>query len=437
MLTPQENERLTRVGKGTPMGELQRRYWHPIAAMEELNDVPTKRVRLLGEDLVLYRDRSGTFGLVAEFCPHRHASFYNGIPDADGIRCSYHGWKFDGTGTCLDMPNEPEGSTFKEKVHIAGYPVETLGGMVWAYLGPLPAPVLPRWEGLDNDRAVRMVGYAHIPCNWLQIMENSVDPVHTEWQHGKYQEYWEEKRTGNKYAISRKHLKIDFAEFEHGLYKRRLLEGSSEESDDWKVGHPVLFPNILAVGSGGGKIWKMQSYQMRVPIDDENSMHYWWMGYEAPEGVVIPEKLLNRIPLYQVHFVDEAGEPIHDNIEAQDVLAWVAQGKIADRSTEALGTTDKGLIWFRKMLEREMQKVEAGQDPMNVFRDPSFRPVYHLERNKAHFTDGFENLTYRQAARWSPFFRDLCDVFASYNQKVIDDALPAFPLEAGTAAKAD
>jgi 5,5'-dehydrodivanillate O-demethylase len=365
---------------------------------------------------VLYRDRSGALGLIEEFCPHRHASLYNGIPATDGIRCSYHGWKFDGTGACIDQPNEPEGSTFKDKVHIAGYPVEALGGMVWAYLGPLPAPVLPRWDGLDNDRAIRMVGWAHIPCNWLQIMENSVDPVHTEWQHGHYQEYWEEQITGNTYAISRRHLKIDFEEFAHGMYKRRLLAGSSEESDDWKIGHPILFPNILAVGSGGGKIWKMQSYQMRVPIDDENTLHYWYMAYETPAGLEVPPHLLARVPLYQVHLVDDAGEPIHNNIEAQDALAWIAQGRIADRSIEALGTTDRGVILFRKMLERELQTLEAGGDPMNVIRDPAYRPVYELERNKAHFTDGFASLAYRQSVRWSPFFNDICELFAAYNE---------------------
>ena len=429
MLTPQENDRLTRVGAGTPMGELQRRYWHPIAAREELESSFTKRVRLLGEDLVLYRDRAGTLGLIGEFCPHRHASLANGIPDTQGsIRCSYHGWKFDGTGSCVDQPNEPDGSTFKDKVRIAGYPVEALGGMVFAYLGPLPAPVLPRWEGLDNERAIRTIGWAHVPCNWLQIMENSVDPVHTEWQHGKYQEFWEEQR-GRTYAISRRHLKIDFDEFEHGIYKRRLLAGASESADDWRVGHPILFPTILAVGSGGGKLWKMQSYQFRVPLDDENSMHYWYMAYEPPEGVEVPKKLLARIPYFQVHYLDENGEYIRDNIEAQDVMAWISQGRIFQRSNEALGTTDRGIIMFRKMLEREMQNVEAGRDPMNVFRDPSFRPVYHLERNKAHFTDGFENLQYRQSARWSPFFRDVCDLFAAYNERLIADALPPFPVE--------
>jgi 5,5'-dehydrodivanillate O-demethylase oxygenase subunit len=433
MLTVEENDRLTRVGPGTPMGELQRRYWHPIGAVEELETAFTKRVRLLGEDLVLYRDRNGKLGLIAEFCPHRHASLANGIPDVDGIRCSYHGWKFNGAGACVDQPNEPAESTFKDKVRIAGYPVEALGGMIFAYLGPLPAPQLPHWDGFDNPTAIRTIGWAHVACNWLQIMENSLDPVHTEWQHGKFQEFVEEQR-GTSYQISRHHLKIDFAEFELGIYKRRLLEGASEQSDDWKVGHPVLFPNILAVGSGGGKLWKMQTYQMRVPIDDENSMHYWYSSYDAPGDLDVPAKLRERIPFYEVRYLDDNGGNITDNIDAQDVMAWLSQGRIYQRSNEALGMTDRGIIMFRKMLERELKKVEAGQDPMNVFRTADTKPLeFHLERDKAHFTDGFENLQYRQYARWSPFFRELCDLFAAYNEKRLREAMPAFPLEHGAA----
>src|SRR5580658_6877068 len=160
MLTAQENEQLTLVGRGTPMGELQRRYWHPIGAVEELKDRYTKRVRLLGEDLVLFRDRSGTLGLVAEFCPHRRASLYYGIPEADGLRCPYHGWKFDAGGNCVDQPNEPDGSTFKDRVTTAGYSVQALGGMIFAYIGPQPAPLLPRWEGFVVPGAIRHIGQA-------------------------------------------------------------------------------------------------------------------------------------------------------------------------------------------------------------------------------------------------------------------------------------
>src|SRR5579875_2096642 len=230
------------------MGALQRRYWHPIGALDEMKDRWTKRVRLLGEDLVLFKDRSGGFGLIAEFCPHRRASLAYGIPQEDGIRCPYHGWKFDHTGRCLEQSNE--------KIKTTGYPVQTLGGMIFAYLGPRPAPLLPRWPGFTNEHAIRHIGWSPVRCNWLQVMENSLDPVHTEWLHGHLQEFLEEQR-GSKYSISRKHLKIDFAEFKYGIYKRRLLEGAGEDSDDWRIGHPVLFPNILAVGSGGGDLWTM------------------------------------------------------------------------------------------------------------------------------------------------------------------------------------
>ena len=202
MLSELENTQLTLVGRGTPMGELQRRYWHPIGAVEELKDAWTKRVRLLGEDLVLFRDRSGALGLVAEFCPHRRASLAYGIPQQNGIRCPYHGWQFDGTGACIDQPNESDGSTFKEKISTAGYPVQALGGMIFAYLGPLPAPLLPRWPGFVVDGAIRQIGQAEIPCNWLQIMENSLDPVHTEWLHGKLQEFVEEKSGFRRHALS-------------------------------------------------------------------------------------------------------------------------------------------------------------------------------------------------------------------------------------------
>jgi 5,5'-dehydrodivanillate O-demethylase len=180
MISAEENVRITRVGRGTPAGELLRRYWHPIAGVSELADRWTMPMKLLGEDLVLYKDRGGRFGLIAEACPHRRASMQYGIPEADGIRCPYHGWKFDGTGRCLEMPNEPEGSTFAERTQTDGYPVQELGGMLFAYLGPQPAPLLPRLDGFVVPDTIRMCGKAVVPCNWLQIMENSLDPVHTE-----------------------------------------------------------------------------------------------------------------------------------------------------------------------------------------------------------------------------------------------------------------
>ncbi len=414
MITESENARLTSVMAGTPSGELLRRYWYPIATAGEMRDKWTKRVRLLGEDLVLFKDRSGRLGLIGEACPHRRASLAYGIPTADGIRCPYHGWKFDATGACTEQPNEPEGSTFKEKVSIGGYDVGELGGLIWGYLGPKPAPFIPRLDGFVVERAVRMMGGALVPCNWLQIMENSCDPVHTEWLHGHLAEFVAEQKTGIKpsYAISRHHVKIAFDEFEYGLYKRRLYEGQSEDADDWRVGHPVFFPNTLAVGSkrDGSRTY---SFQIRVPVDDENTMHYWYTAYTFRDGVEIPAHLLEDVVPFDVPQRDEKGEFLLDVLDIQDVMAWVTQGPVAKRQLEKLGTTDRGVILFRKMLEREIAKVEDGEGPMAVIRDASKNTVIdlHVEYDKQMLSDGLGRALSRTQARFYPYRADLLKVF--------------------------
>mgnify|MGYP001189688846 CR=1 FL=1 len=186
MLSAQDNERLTRVTRGTPMGELMRRYWQPVAITSELKSRRAMPVRILGEDLVLYEDRSGTYGLIGRFCPHRRVDLSYGIPEEHGLRCMYHGWMMNETGQCIEQPFEetvhPDGR-FKEKVRVDAYPVQELGGLMWAYLGPQPVPLLPRWDLLVWDNVLRDIGTTMLPCNWLQCMENSLDPVHTEWLH--------------------------------------------------------------------------------------------------------------------------------------------------------------------------------------------------------------------------------------------------------------
>ena len=412
MLTAEENELLTRIGPGTRMGRLMRRYWHPIAGVAEMADRWTLRVRLLGEDLVLFKDRAGRYGLVGEFCPHRRASLAYGIPTEEGIRCPYHGWHFDHAGRCLDQPNEPERSVLKDKVATPGYPVEELGGLLFAYLGPAPAPLVPRWDGLVAEGAIRTIGKVVVPCNWLQIMENSVDPVHTEWLHGKLYEFVKEAENA-KVALARHHTKIAFDEFEHGIVKRRLMEGQSEESDDWRVGHPVLFPNTLAVGSGGG-LWAHYAFQIRVPMDDTHTMHYWYHAYVPPAATRVPRHLLETAPVYEPPMYDERGEHRVDYVDAQDVMAWVTQGPIADRTQETLGTTDRGLAMFRHMLRRELDKVERGEDPINVLREPAHNQyiALPLERGKDMFSDGFRSIVRRNVTTFSPIIDELIEVFA-------------------------
>jgi len=411
MESVEQNQMLTQVGKGTPMGELMRRYWQPFAAASEIKDKWTLKVRLLGEDLVLYRNRSGELGLITENCPHRRASFFHGIPTQNGIRCPYHGWEFDAKGHCLNQPNEPDNPAFREKVATPAYLVQELGGLLFAYMGPLPAPLLPRLDGFVHPGTIRMLGRSLLPINWLQIMENSLDPVHTEWLHGHHYEFLKEQE-GVKVAISAHHQKIDFKEFEYGMTKHRLLEGHSEDGDDWRIGHPIVFPNTLAVGNGD-ESQRYFSFQIRVPVDDEHTLHLWYNAYVPPQGAKVPEKLLNEVHLYNVPFIDSKGEYIVDNVDGQDIMAWITQGTIADRSQENLGSTDKGIAMYRRILKREMKKVQEGLDPMALVRDSIKNERIDLpnEKKKHHNSDGFASFMLRTHAKYSPIAKDLVKVY--------------------------
>jgi len=411
MESVKQNKLLTEVGRGTPMGELMRRYWQPIGAAVDLENKWTKRVRLLGEDLVIFKDRQGRLGLIAEQCPHRRASFAHGIPTENGIRCPYHGWEYNAQGKCIHQPNEQDKCAFRDKVSTDAYPVQEMGGMLFAYMGPQPQPLLPRWDGFVAQGTIRIMGRTILPINWLQIMENSLDPVHTEWLHGHHYEFLKEQE-GIKVAISTRHLKIDFKEFEYGMTKHRLLEGHSEDGDDWKVGHPIVFPNMLAVGNGDEKS-RYYSFQMRVPVDDSHTMHLWFNAYVPPKDVEVPKHLLDKVHTYEVPFMDDKGEYIGDNVDGQDMMAWISQGAIADRSLENLGATDKGIVMYRRMLKREMQKVQAGIDPMGIVRDSARNERIDLpnEKKKHHNSDGFTSFMMRTHAKYSPIANDLSKLF--------------------------
>jgi 5,5'-dehydrodivanillate O-demethylase len=380
MLTQEANDRYTLVGPGTACGELMRRYWHPIAALSELSEQYTAPVTLLGEDLVLYKDRSGTLGLIGPQCPHRKMGMVYGVPTENGLRCAYHGWLFDNTGRCLEMPYEeaedPSGS-FREKVTIKSYPVEVLGGLVWAYLGLEPAPLLPRWDYLVMDNMVRDIAYSELPCNWLQCQENSLDPIHVEWLHGAFSNYIEEMLGRPPKRTRSKHTMIGFDEFEYGIIKRHGYEGSTEEATEWADGHPIIFPYTLRQGGDG---WDRERWsqgngpavQIRVPIDDYRTAHWWLRSFQKEPGDS-PQRDEDvpfvALPIPQK---DHRGRPQWNMFDAnppQDLVAWFSQGAIQDRTTEVLGRSDKGIIAFRQMLEENISAVERGNDPINTFRD--------------------------------------------------------------------
>jgi 5,5'-dehydrodivanillate O-demethylase oxygenase subunit len=316
----------------------------------------------------------------------------------------------------LEQPNEPPESTFKDRVRVAGYPVEERGGLLWAYLGPLPAPNVPPLAGIDAPRAIRLLGSAVIPCNWLQIMENSVDAVHTEWLHGHLFEFVLEHRNF-KTNFTRKHLKTAFDEFPYGIIKRRVIEGHTEDSDDWQIGHPVVFPSTLLVGSSSELSCHMR-YQFRVPMDDTHTLHLWYHVIVPPVDAEIPAHLAEGVHTYDVPYVDERGEYLLDSVHAQDVMAWITQGPIADRTIEALGTTDRGVTVYRNMLRRELKRVEAGLDPMNVFRNNEPETIeLPLERVRTQGdlnpgASAIKGMFTRHEVRYCPLGDEIVAVFA-------------------------
>ena len=375
MLTKEENERLTRVGPGTPMGNLLRRYWQPIAATADLEAEPVHKVRLFGEDLVLFRDARGGLGLIGHECPHRGVSLAYGIPQENGLRCCYHGWTIDAGGTVVDTPFEPATPHFK----IPAYQVQELGGLIWAYLGPAPAPLLPRWDFLVRDDLNKTLRISPLPCNWLQCMDNSLDPIHFEHLHGVYGNYVMKKLGRPPMINVTPHRRIDFDVWEYGIYKRRLLEGQPEDetNTDWTIGHPVIFPNTLAQG-GPDQI----SAQIRVPTDDTHTMHFVIQGSRPKPG----EALRPEVPVFHDTFrYDERGLIIGDTILPQDELAWIGQGPVTDRTTEHLTTSDKGILLYRKLLIENMEKVARGEDPMTVIRDPEINePMIPIRRGSVY-----------------------------------------------------
>ncbi|GAB5458341.1 MAG: aromatic ring-hydroxylating dioxygenase subunit alpha [Henriciella sp.] len=364
MMSAEENQRFTQVGPGTPMGELLRRYWHPIAAISELKHSRVKPVRLLGEDLVLYRAKNNEFGLIDRQCPHRRADLSYGIVEECGLRCSYHGWMFDHNGKCLEQPYEDvarPAAKFKDKTEIKAYPVQTLAGMVFAYLGPLPAPLLPNWEPFNWKNGFQQIVFADIPCNWFQCQENSCDPVHFEWMHRN----WASRLSNDEAKYGPKHLELKFEEFEFGHLYMRIREDTDQSSEHWTIGTASLFPNAFFLGD---------HIEWRVPVDDYNTLSVTWAFSPTPKEN--HPFVQDEIPSWKGPIKDpETGKWITSHVMNQDIVAWVGQGVIADRTKEHLGASDKGITMMRKVFRENLKLVEAGDgDPKGVVRDP--------ERNK-------------------------------------------------------
>jgi 5,5'-dehydrodivanillate O-demethylase oxygenase subunit len=390
MLSTADNERLTQVGRGTPMGELLRRYWHPIAPTAELDDRPTKRVRVMGEELVLYKDRVGRYGLLGRYCPHRGMDLSLGMPEECGLRCSYHGWRFDEAGHCIEQPFEETvnpGSTFKQRIRTTAYPVRSAAGLLWAYMGPPPIPLLPDWEPFSWENGFVQIACAEIPCNWFQCYENSVDPIHFEWLHmngsatsdsptAKYvhRRVHDSIANASETARAPRHLDVRFEEFEYGFIYGRLMEGGSLDSPQWTVGRASLWPNAFFT----------TRFEWYVPVDDRTTLvvsrHFDRVPREQEPYVQ------DRIPYWYPSLTDpKTGELLRTHPMNQDFAAFVGQRTIADRSQEHLGESDRGIIMLRKRMFEQMKIVAEGGEPKAVLRDEAVNrciPLPLIERGR-------------------------------------------------------
>ncbi len=351
-MSPEENERLTRVGPGTPTGKVMRRYWWPVGFSQLLKDRP-EPVRILGEDLILFRDGGGKTGLIDRRCPHRGASLELGRVEQDGIRCCYHGWKFAADGRCLDMPAEPANSPLIDEVHQTAYPTQEAAGLIFAYLGPQPAPDLPRYDLLFRGDCTRVVGAFVEHCNWMQRAENAVDQMHSTVLHATvYPEIALQRPT------------VEWERLWYGV--RAAFEVPGRQA---KISH-FLFPSNSRYF--GARVNDLPSHIMRfrVPTDDTSTKTFYIRAREAR----------GEAETITTNGVQERPRGIYERVEdgwwglasrEQDRAAQESQGLIADRTRETLGTSDRGVILFRRMLTEAIAAVERGEDPPGVVRQPS------------------------------------------------------------------
>jgi len=397
MLTKEENDLLTQAGRGTPCGKLMRRYWQPAALSEELplGGAPLP-VRLLGEDLVLFRDDQGQPGLLDIHCPHRGADLSYGRLEDGGLRCIYHGWLFDARGRCLDMPGEPRGGgEHKDSIRLRAYPCQERAGIVFAYLGPGEPPLLPAYEILTVPEEHRFVCKVFSECNYLQGNEGNIDPVHLSFLHrifddslarsGRPTPYTKVKGsdTSINQLLSERlapAIEVEVKDFGLRIYNWRPVENGNAYL---RVSNFVM-PNLSAVpgetqGAGYLVNW-------HVPIDDE---HHWkYMIVFSREAPLDQEKFRQRyaseISSGYRPIRNQENRYLQDRQEmnskscagfgpffpAHDLYATESQGPIQDRTREHPVSSDKAIVAARKLLLQAIQDVQQGREPAHVARDP-------------------------------------------------------------------
>ena len=387
MLSRDDNELLCRIGPGTPMGDLMRQYWVPAALSSELPepDGAPLRVRLLGEDLIAFRVSSGAVGLIQNSCPHRGASLFYGRNEAEGLRCVYHGWKFDVGGRCVDMPIEPAESNFKQKVRAVTYPCVERGGLIWTYLGPRPTPPpMPELEATmlaDN----RIQVYQR-DCNWIQALEGDIDTGHTVYLHlGGVDASEVPPDSWARYALADRAPRYEVTDTDSGVMYGAYRPAEAD-TNYWRIAN-FLFPFYAMIPTGVlGLEVRVRAW---VPMDDAHTLAF-LITHGAPppprnagrQAVAPPETLPNTTDWYgrfrcaadgtNDYLIDRKAQKTVSftgigSIHLQDQAVTESMGPVYDRTREHLGTSDAMVIRTRKrLLDAARALRDRGQIPPGV-----------------------------------------------------------------------
>ena len=398
MLRQQDNELLTLTGPGTPAGELFRRYWLPALLADELPepDSPPVRVKLLSERLIAFRDSDGRLGLMDEFCAHRGVSLWFARNEEGGLRCPYHGWKYDVTGQCLDVPSEPEESGFRQRIKLRSYPLVQVGGILWTHMGdPEQRPPLPEWEPYQVPEEQAFTSKRWQESNWLQALEGGIDSSHVSWLHssGLKNDPLFKGAKGNEYNLADRKPFFEVVDSDGVLFiaARRNAEGGDYY---WRI-TPWVMPSFTMIPPRGdhpvhGHFW--------VPIDDENC---WVFTYDYhPTRALTEEETGAMRAGHGVHneYVPGTFRPLQnkDNddlmdrdaqrrgdtfsgirgIAMQDSSLQESMGPIVDRTKENLVSTDNGIIMTRRRLKKAIVALrDEGTTP------PGVDPAHHRVRS--------------------------------------------------------
>ncbi|MFN4063631.1 MAG: Rieske 2Fe-2S domain-containing protein [Parazoarcus communis] len=422
MISAEQNDFITRVGPGTPAGALLRRYWQPIALVEELEEKrPVRAVRLMGQDFVLFRDEKGELGLLDRDCPHRGADLAFGRLEDGGLRCPFHGWLFDVKGSCLETPAEPAGSKLCTRIKQSAYPVVEKSGIIFAYIGEGEPPAFPAFDCFVAPDTHVFAFKGLFECNWLQALEVGIDPAHASYLHRFFQDESTEASYGKQFRgasndsdmpitkvlreFDRPDIAVESADYGLRLTSLRKL---SEESTHVRVTN-VVFPQAFVIPMSS----EMTISQWHVPVDDTHC--YWYAIFTSFTGPVNKQQMRDqRLELYELpdytsrknkrnnygYNIDEQLNETYtgmgNDINVHDQWAIESQGPIQDRTREHLGTTDKGIIAYRRLLVSAIEATQAGQPaPMLINADqaaafsgpPSIDGVSHSDRTATYCKD--------------------------------------------------